>query len=274
MAVSTGLTISYWKSGTIDPVYATLTYVGVVSLHASVDLFNDYWDYKRGIDFLTKRTKLSGGTGVLTDKLLTPKAVYIAGVAFMILGAAIGVYFVTIRGIAIAVILAFAIIAISFYSTSIVNLGLSEFFVALKGCMIVLGTFYVQTGYIDPAAIYSGAIVGIMSAAVLFINSFPDYEADKSKGRRTLVILMGRKMSSSIFPLFVGAVYALILAGIFLGLVKMYAILTFASFPLAVKGIRSLQKNFENDDKLFTAMTSIVSYSRLTGLLLAISYLI
>ena len=72
IAVSNGLAVAYWKYGTIDPLYAVLTYVGVVFLHASVDLLNDYWDYKRGIDSATKRTKFSGGTGVLPENLLTP----------------------------------------------------------------------------------------------------------------------------------------------------------------------------------------------------------
>src|SRR3712207_7346185 len=50
-------------------------------------------------------------------------------------------------------------------------------------------SLYVQNAMLDLAALYGGAIVGLLSATVLFINSFPDYEADKSKGRRTLVII-------------------------------------------------------------------------------------
>ena len=215
IAVSNGLAIAYWKYATIDPLYAVLTYIGVVFLHASVDLLNDYWDHKRGIDSATKRTKFSGGTGVLPENLLTPRTVYIAGIIFLILGASIGAYFVAIRGITIAVILSFAVVAIYFYSTRIVNAGLGELFVAIKGAMIVLGTLYVQNAVLEPAALYGGAIVGILSATVLFINSFPDYEADRSKGRHTLVIILGRKTASAIFPIFIIAAYALIVGGIF-----------------------------------------------------------
>ncbi len=62
IAVSLGLSIAWWQNQPIDIFHAFLTYVGVISLHASVDLLNDYWDYKRGIDTQTKRTKYSGGT--------------------------------------------------------------------------------------------------------------------------------------------------------------------------------------------------------------------
>ncbi len=274
IAVSNGLAISYWKYHTIDPIYAVLTYVGVIFLHASVDLLNDYWDYKRGIDIATKRTKFSGGTGVLPENLLAPRTVYIAGLVFLILGASIGAYFILVRGVAIAIILGFAVIAIYFYSTRIVNAGLGELFVAIKGAMIVLGSLYVQNAVLEPAAIYGGAIVGILSATVLFINSFPDYEADKSKGRRTLVIILGRKTASTIFPMFMIAAYALIAGGIFFGLTTIYSLISFVSMPFAIKSALSLRKDPQGIDNIVPAMASTITYSRITGFLLALGYIL
>ena len=274
IAVSNGLAITYWKYSTIDPLYAILTYIGVVFLHASVDLLNDYWDYKRGIDVSTKRTKFSGGTGVLPENLLEPRTVYIAGLIFLVLGASIGTYFIMVRGIAIAIILGFAVTAIYFYSTKIVNAGLGELFVAIKGAMIVLGSLYVQNATLDLAALYGGAIVGLLSATVLFINSFPDYEADKSKGRRTLVIIFGRKAASTIFPIFIIAAYALIAGGIFFGLTKVYSLITFVSMPLAIKSALALRKDPESIDNIVPAMASTVTYSRITGFMLAMSYIL
>lgn len=274
IAVSNGLAISYWKYHTIDPIYAVLTYVGVIFLHASVDLLNDYWDYKRGIDIATKRTKFSGGTGVLPENLLAPRTVYIAGLVFLILGASIGAYFILVRGIAIAIILGFAVIAIYFYSTRIVNAGLGELFVAIKGAMIVLGSLYVQNAVLEPAAIYGGAIVGILSATVLFINSFPDYEADKSRGRRTLVIILGRKTASTIFPMFMIAAYALIAGGIFFGLTTVYSLISFVSMPFAIKSALSLRKDPQGIDNIVPAMASTITYSRITGFLLALGYIL
>lgn len=274
IAVSNGLAIAYWKTGTIEPLHAALTYVGVIFLHASVDLLNDYWDHKRGIDSATTRTRFSGGTGVLPENLLKPKTVYVAGVIFLILGASIGAYFVSVRGLTIAAILGFAIVAIYFYSTSIVNAGLSELFVAIKGSMIVLGTFYVQSPTIEPAAIFSGAIVGILSATVLFVNSFPDFRADKAKGRRTLIILIGRKAATIAFPFFIFAAYTLIVAGIFLGLTKVYSLICLASAPFAAKSILLLRKAPETAEGLVPIMASAVTYSRLAGFLLAISFIL
>ena len=214
VAVSVGLSISWWQHSTIDIFQAALTMGGVMALHASVDLLNDYWDFKRGIDTKTKRTKMSGGTGVLPEGLLQPTQVYRAGIIFLIIGAVIGSYFVIIYGLIIAVLLGFAVLSIYFYSTKIVDSGLAEVFVAIKGTMIVLGTYFIQTSEITITPIFAGIIVGILSSLVLFITSFPDYEADKSKGRKSLVIAVGKKSATKIFWVFPTVCYILIIMGI------------------------------------------------------------
>lgn len=274
IAVSNGLALAYWKTGQFDPLYAGLTYAGVAFLHASVDLLNDYSDYRRGIDSATTRTKFSGGTGVLPEKILTPRAVYAAGVAFLVLGVLVGAYFVAVRGVTIAAILGFAVVAIYFYSTSIVNAGLGELFVGIKGAMIVLGTFFVQTGGLDPAAAFVGVIVGLLSATVLFANSFPDFQADRSKGRRTLVIILGRSRGARAFPFFIAAAYALIAAGIFFGFTKVYSLAALASLPFAAKAVMALRRDHETTWGLVPAMGATVMYSRITGFVLAASLLL
>jgi 1,4-dihydroxy-2-naphthoate polyprenyltransferase len=274
IAVINGLTLSFWKYGVFDITYAILTCGGVICLHASVDLLNDYWDYRRGIDKATKRTKFSGGTGILPENLLKPKTVYVAGMLFLLLGSLIGVYFVAIRGISIAIILAFAILSIYFYSTKIVNVGLGELFVAIKSAMIVIGTFYVQTGLIDMAALYIGIIVGTLSTSVLFVNSFPDYDADRDSGRRTLVIILGKKRGAKLLPLLVSISYGLIAVGVLLGYTKLYSLISFVSIPVAVIAIRQLKENNQKVEKLVPAMTTTLLYSRITGMLLAISLLL
>ena len=186
IAVSVGLSLNWWQNSSLGIFEAVLTFAGVVALHASVDLLNDFWDFKRGIDTKTTRTKMSGGTGVLPEGLLKPSSVYRAGVAFLIIGTIIGGYFVITDGITIAIILGFAILSIYFYSTKIVDSGLGEFFVAVKGAMIVIGTFFIQAGQISIESILAGIIVGSLSSLVLFIASFPDHDADKSKGRKNI----------------------------------------------------------------------------------------
>ena len=274
IAVSVGLGISWWHIGQIDILYAIMTMGGVVSLHASVDLLNDYWDFKRGIDTQTQRTKMSGGTGVLPEGLLQPNQVYRAGLGFLIIGALIGSYFVIIDGIVIGMILAFAVVSIYFYSTKIVDSGLAEIFVAIKGTMIVLGTYFIQTLEINLTTIMGGIFIGALSSLVLFITSFPDFDADKAKGRKTLVISVGKQKGTSVFWIFPIVVYSILIAGIFYEVFPIYCIISIAMFPLIIKAGLLLKQNFDNINKLIPAMSYTITFSRITGALFVIGFLL
>ena len=273
IAVSVGLAINWRQNSTVDPLDAVLTFAGVMALHVSVDLLNDYWDYKRGIDTATKRTKMSGGTGVLPEGLLKPSTVYRAGIGSLILGSVIGFYFVLTDGIIIAVILSFAILSIYFYSTKIVDSGLAEFFVAVKGTMIVLGTFFIQSNQITLESILAGIVVGVLSSLVLFIASFPDHDADKSKGRKTLVITVGKKNAASLFWIFPTISYSLIILGISIGIFPILSFITLFSIPLVIKAGLGLKKNFNSVDELVPFMSSTLMFSRITGALFVLSFL-
>ncbi len=274
IAVFTGLTISWYSNSSFDLFYAVITLGGVLALHASVDLLNDYWDFKRGIDTTTKRTKMSGGTGVLPEGLLKPSHVYRAGILFLIIGAIIGGFFVVMFGVIIAILLTFAIVSIYFYSTKIVDSGLAEVFVAIKGTMIVLGTIFIQTNQITLESVLGGIVIGILSSLVLFITSFPDYTADKEKGRKTLVIVLGKKNASKFYWVFPIFVYGIITSGIVLQYFPIYSIMTLFSIPLLIQSGKSLQKNYDDSDKIVSTMSKTLLFSRFTGILFVISFLI
>ncbi len=274
IAVSVGLSLNWWQNSSFDPFDAILIFFGVMALHASVDLLNDYWDFKRGIDTKTKRTKMSGGTGVLPEGLLKPSSVYRAGVAFLIIGSVIGGYFVITDGIIVGIILGFAILSIYFYSTKIVDSGLGEFFVAVKGSMIVIGTYYIQSGEITLESILGGIVVGVLSSLVLFIASFPDHDADKSKGRKSLVIAVGKEKAAKLFWIFPVLSYCAIILGVSTNLFPLVSLITLLTIPLMIKSGLGLRKNFDSIDDLVPFMSSTLMFSRITGVLFVASFLI
>ena len=274
IAVSVGLSIHWWQTNTVDIFSAVLTMLGVMALHASVDLLNDFWDFKRGIDTATKRTKMSGGTGVLPEGLLKPQSVYRAGIGFLIIGAIIGGYFVLTDGIIIAAILGFAILSIYFYSTKIVDSGLAEFFVAVKGTLIVMGTFFIQSNHLSVEIILGGVVVGVLSSLVLFIASFPDYSADKSKGRKTLVIVLGKEKAVNIFWIFPVISFGIIITGVSLGLFPLMTLITLFTIPIVLFSGLGLKKNYSDIEKLTPYMSKTLLYSRITGMLFVIGFLI
>ena len=274
IAVSLGLSLAWYAGSSIDIFHALLTFAGVISLHASVDLLNDYWDFKRGIDTKTKRTKMSGGTGVLPEGLLKPKSVYLAGIGFLILGSIIGIYFVIIFGITIGIILGFAILSVYFYSTKIVNWGLAEVFVTIKGTLIVIGTFFIQSQGIDDFSIFAGIVVGLLSSLVLFVTSIPDHDIDKEKGRRTLIIIFGKSNTVKTFLIFPILTYGVIIFGVITGLFPVYSLIVLLAKPFLILAMWHLKDSEKSENMLISSMTNTLYFSRITGILFVVSFLI
>ena len=274
IAVSVGLAITWWHTGNISIFDAILTMCGVLALHASVDLLNDYWDFKRGIDTTTHRTKMSGGSGVLPEGLLKPVQVYAAGIAFLIIGTAIGIYFIATDGIVIGIILAFAVISIYFYSTKIVDWGLAEVFVAIKGSMIVMGTYFVQTSQITEQSVLAGIVIGVLSSLVLFITSFPDHDADKAKGRKTLVISLGMQKACSILWIFPAITYGITIIAVVFEIFPVFCLIILSTVPLIIKSGYRLKQNYDKLTNLIPVMSSTLYFSRITGVLLVVGFLV
>jgi len=274
IAVSVGLAITWWHTSSITIFDAILTMCGVLALHASVDLLNDYWDFKRGIDTVTKRTKMSGGSGVLPEGLLKPTQVYTAGIAFLIIGTVIGIYFVATGGIIIGIILAFAVISIYFYSTKIIDWGLAEVFVAIKGSMIVMGTYFVQTSHITESVVLAGIVIGVLSSLVLFITSFPDHDADKAKGRKTLVISLGMHKACSILWIFPAITYGITIIAVVFEIFPVFCLIILSTIPLIIKSGQKLKQNYNELTNLIPVMSSTLHFSRITGALLVVGFLV
>ena len=273
IAVSVGLAITWWHTGNVTVFDAILTMCGVLALHASVDLLNDYWDFKRGIDTTTKRTKMSGGSGVLPDGILRPRQVYAGGIIFLVIGTIIGVYFVITNGIIIGIILAFAVVSIYFYSTKIVDWGLAEVFVSIKGTLIVIGTYFIQTSQISESVILGGIIIGILSSLVLFITSFPDHDADKAKGRKTLVISLGKKRASMIIWIFPVIIYGITVGTVIAQFFPVYCLIIIATAPLVIISGKKLRCGYNDINRLIPIMSSTLVYSRITGALFVAGFL-
>ena len=274
IAVSVGLAITWWHSSNVTVFDAILTMAGVLALHASVDLFNDYWDFKRGIDTATKRTKMSGGSGVLPEGILKPRQVYAGGIIFLVIGTIIGVYFVITDGIIIGIILAFAVVSIYFYSTKIVNWGLAEVFVSIKGTLIVIGTYFIQTSQINESVILGGIVVGALSSLVLFITSFPDHDADKAKGRKTLVIGIGKKRASTIIWVFPAIVYGITISTVIAQIFPVACLIIIVTFPLITISYKKLKFGYNDINRLIPIMSSTLVYSRITGALFVVGFLL
>ncbi len=274
LGIVLGCSIGYVGINHINFFTLLLTLCGVTSLHISVDLFNDYWDFKHGIDIKTIKTKFSGGTNVLPSRLLKPSQVYMACIIFLTIGSIIGIYFIYFHGIIISIFLVFAIISVYFYSTKIVNIGISEIIVGIKGSIIVLGTYYIQNSIITLDTIIVSILFGILSSFVLFVTSIPDFDVDKEKGRKNLLIIFGKKNLLFIFSLYPILLYGIIIISSILTIIPYICITSLATAPLVIKSRKILKNNNSDIKQLNSVMSYTLTFSRLSCIILIISFII
>ena len=282
LLVAIGLAVSYkyqQPEVSFNWLNAVLIMVGVVSAHISVNLFNEYSDFKTKIDFNTKRTPFSGGSGILTLGLITPVKVLRVAVATLILSLAIGIYFTIISHWSILVISLLGAFTIVYYTKFLTRYLLGEFFAGVTlGSLVVIGTYLAMN--VTPGTGLKGLIPGgvalisippgILTSLLLFLNEFPDAEADKKGGRKRLVIKFGYKASAFIYTGGMIATFGTIVLLPLLGYASWWLYIALLPLPLALKASISAFK-FNGDLNIFIpALMSNVITVLTTDLLIAV----
>ena len=110
-----------WYDGAFHLGYALLAFFGLLLAHISVDVLNEYFDYKSGIDLETKRTPFSGGSGALPTGLLSPRQALWLGIVSFLLTVPIGIFFVITRGWLLLPLVLIAAICILIYTPFILK---------------------------------------------------------------------------------------------------------------------------------------------------------
>lgn len=263
------------RDGFFNLTYYVLAVVGVTLAQNAVNVLNDYYDYKTGVDAATVKTPFSGGSRFLVSGLIQPKSALAFGLGSFLLAIPIAVYFVLTRGIALLGLVAVAAISVYFYSTTFARIYLGEFLAGLNlGPLAIIGAYFVQTIHISAGVVAVGLAPGIMIANVLFLNEMPDLEADASAGRRNIPILLGRRRAAKLYAILEALAVAWLAVAAVFGLTALPTLITLAVLPFAAKAIRITLREFSNTSKLVPALAANIATAYLTIALLALGYVI
>ena len=263
-----------WYDGFFHPGYAVLAFWGLLLAHVSVNVLNDYFDFRSGIDLMVKRTPFSGGSGILPAGLLKPRQVFWLGVASFLMVVPIGIYFVIARGWLLLPLLLIAAVCILFYTPVILKRRWPEWSPGLGlGALPILGTYFVQTTAYTWPVVIASIPSGILVHNLLFLNEFPDAEADKKANRKTLPITMGKEKASIVYSVLMVAVYLWIIGWVIAGIMPVFSLIALLTFPFAIKAIQGARKHQEIN-RLIPAMANNVLVVLLTQLLLGIGYIL
>lgn len=254
--------------------HALLAFVGLLLLHISVNVLNDYFDYRSGIDLEVKRTPFSGGSGILPAKLLAPEAAFRFGILCFLLSIPIGIYFVISKGWLLLPLLVVGAVCVLLYTTHITKLGWPEWAPGLGlGALPVLGAYFVQSGRYTLPAVMASFPSFILVHNLLFLNEFPDVEADRKAGRRTLPIVLGKSKASKLYSALTVLVYLWIIGSAAAGIMPLFALIALLTLPFGGKAIIGAL-NYQEEAELIPALGSNVLVVLLTQLLLGIGYII
>lgn len=189
--------------GPLSYGWLALTVLGIFAIEVAKNASGEIFDYDSGADLAIKAedcSPFSGGKRVLVDGLLTRgETIGISAVSYAV-GLATGFTIVFLREPRILWIGLIGMALAYLYHAPPAKLsyrGLGELAVAIcYGPLIALGTFMVQRGSVGKLVILTAIPLGVLIAAFLWINEFPDYRADKASGKRTLVVRLGRERAS------------------------------------------------------------------------------
>jgi 1,4-dihydroxy-2-naphthoate octaprenyltransferase len=264
-----------WHEGYFNLLKFVLTLIGLVLAHSSVNVLNDYFDYKSGIDLETTRTPFSGGSGILPDGLLKPKGVYIYGVGCLTAALAIGIYLTFLSGWQLLPMIILGGLVIYFYTSHLTKWLVGEFWAGLGlGMLPVLGTYFVQTGRYSLEAFVASLAPGFLTANLLFLNEFPDVEADRKGGRFNLVIALGPRNASRLYAGLIAMTYICIIVGVVFRLMPPLTLIGFHSIFFAIKAIKVTFKHYDNVKDLLPALKANVLTVLVTDAFLALGYLL
>jgi 1,4-dihydroxy-2-naphthoate octaprenyltransferase len=281
LPVLLGTAAAYGEGVRIHLSLFLLTLIGAVSLHGGTNVLNDYFDYQSGNDLLYREQKnppFDGGSPFLIQGSLKPEEVYRVAISLFASGAVIGLWLAFQRGWPILVLGLVGLFSGYFYVEPRLNLagrGWGELAVGMCfGPLSVLGAYFVQAQRFAPSPLIASLPLGLLIANVLFLNQFPDLEADREVRKTHWVVRLGRGKATRVFVLLSFSVYLLICLGTLVRLLPLPSLLGLATLPLSLKALSVVRRHHSDSPRLRPAQALTILNHLLTGLLLCLAYLI
>jgi 1,4-dihydroxy-2-naphthoate octaprenyltransferase len=186
-------------------------------MEVAKNAWGDIYDYDSGTDLAVAaedRTDFSGGKRVLVDGLLTRGQTWAIAAGFSAAGLALGALMVFLREPSLFALGCAALLLGWSYHGPPLQLayrGLGELDVVLiYGPAIALAAHLLMGGQQPGAVVWASLPLGVFIAAFLWLNEFPDHDADLGAGKRNLVVRLGKHRASRLLPLlYLGGMLAL-----------------------------------------------------------------
>ena len=276
VSILLGTSIAFSETGHIAWIRALLALGGVAACHAGSNLVNDYYDHLSTNDDINEyRSPFNGGSGCIQEGIVAPLSMRNAGLLCYFISIVFGIILSSLLNIW-GLLLVLLGIAFGFSYSRFPGLsyyGLGELMVGISfGPLIVASVYYAQMGYISHLAVVASLPIGLLVAAVVYINQFPDYEADKGANKKNLVVRLGRRRALPYYYLLLGTAYLIIFLGVLYRILPPIAIIVFLTLPFAVAAAYWAAKWYEKPKQILPANACTVAIHVVVGILLIAAF--
>ncbi len=200
VAAGTGCAI-FHHGFSLIPMLICLLFAVVAQIASN--FANEYYDFKNGLD----RKGRQGFRRGVTEGDISPQKMKRATYTLLILDAILGCSLIYYGGwwlIAVGVAVVLFALAYSTGPYPLSHHGLGDIAVVIFfGFVPVIFTEYVQTQvlYLHSVTICASLAVGLMAANVLIVNNYRDRDDDAAVGKRTTVVIFGRRAMATVYLL-------------------------------------------------------------------------
>ena len=258
---------------------AIVTLLLALLAHAGINVLNDYCDHLNGTDERNTRRiyPFTGGSRFIQNGVLTPSQVLGLAIVLFVLTMAGGLWLLGMSGMGLFWI-GLAGLAIGWaYSAPPLQLnsrGLGELCVASGFLLIVAGADYVQRGGFAALPWLVALPYALLVTNILFINQFPDRDADLASGKLHWVARLQPEIAARGYGLILLlAGFALLFSIINGTLPRAGVVGLFALLP-ALLAWRQLQRLAATPEHLAPAIRLTLVAAHLLPLLLAATLLL
>lgn len=274
--ITAGAWVGWWYSpGPFPWLMFVSALVGAAALHVSANTFNDYFDWTSGTDALNADyfTPYSGGSRSIELGLISERGLYRVAVGSLVISVLAASPILYVQGPSVLVFGAAGAFLAYFYTAPPVRLsarrGLGELSVGLAfGPLLVAGCVAALTGTVHAVDFVIGIPIGLLTAAILLINEFPDAYADGLAGKNHLVVTLGKEKSRWVYVALVALGFAVSVVLVLLGIFPIGALGMLLAVPIALKAVKVLFMHYR-DRELIEANAATIKLHLVAGLLLA-----
>jgi len=261
VSISIGAAYAYCSYHVFDPTIYVITLIGSIALHAFVNITNDYFDTIYGVDRPEAPTTRYRPHPLISG-IMTPSQAIITSTYLFAIALAVGIYLAIIdRWLSIPLGILGAAVALEYTAppAKLKYRGLGEAAVLLMwGPLMVLGSYYTQTGYLKVEPIIVSIPVGILVASILLINSIRDYEYDRSADIKTLTVMLGRDVALKLFTTMIAIAYMATPLIYIVGIAGPWILVPLITMPKAMSLVRSFYREVPDTAAPQTAQLTIL----------------